>query len=95
MPIRKPWGTWNYYSFSIAPVKYDSVKTALKNASIECSSHYAKPLNREGFVKQFGYQPCPEAEYITSNERIISLPSHWHLTNQEVSTVIQTVISSL
>ena len=93
LPIRKLWGTWNYYSFSIAPVKHEIVKTALKLAGIECSSHYAKPLNREGFVKSYGYQSCPQAEYITSNERIISLPSHWHLSNEQVNTVITTILA--
>lgn len=95
LPIRKPWGTWNYYSFSIAPVNHESVKAALKDAGIEYSSHYAKPLNREGFVKQYGYQACPETEYITSNERVISLPSHWHLSNEQVNTVITTVLAAL
>jgi dTDP-4-amino-4,6-dideoxygalactose transaminase len=95
LPNRKPWGTWNYYSFSISPTKHENVKTELNNANIEYSSHYAKPLNREGFVKQFGYQSCPKAENITSQQRIISLPSHWHLTNEEVDTVIRTVINSI
>ena len=95
IPIRKPWGTWNYYSFSIAPHRQESVKTALEKAGIEYSSHYSKPLNREPFVKQYGYCSCPEAEYITAQGRIISLPSHWHLTNQEVDTVIKTVINSI
>jgi dTDP-4-amino-4,6-dideoxygalactose transaminase len=95
LPIRKPWGTWNYYSFSIAPVNYESVKAALKTADIEYSSHYAKPLNREGFVKQYGYQPCAEAEYITNQERVISLPSHWHLSNDQVNTVITTVLAAV
>ena len=95
LPIRKPWGTWNYYSFSIAPLQQERVKEALKAANIEYSSHYTKPLNREGFVKQYGYQLCPESEYITSNERIISLPSHWHMSNDEVNTVITTVLAAL
>jgi dTDP-4-amino-4,6-dideoxygalactose transaminase len=95
LPMRKSWGTWNYYSFSIAPVRHEDVKAALKEAGIECSSHYSKSLNREGFVKQYGYQPCPEAEYITSKGRIISLPSHWHLTNDEINRVIVTVLSAI
>jgi dTDP-4-amino-4,6-dideoxygalactose transaminase len=95
LPIRKSWGTWNYYSFSIAPVKHENIKVALKDAGIEYSSHYSKSLNHEGFVKQYGYQPCPEAEYITSNKRVISLPSHWHLTNEQVNTVITTVLSAI
>jgi dTDP-4-amino-4,6-dideoxygalactose transaminase len=95
LPIRKPWGTWNYYSFSIAPMRHEGVKAALQEAGIEYSSHYTKPLNREGFVKQFGYQPCPETEYITNQQRVISLPSHWHLTDEEIDTVTRTVINSL
>ena len=95
LPIRKEWGTWNYYSFSIAPHRQENVKQALKAAAIEFSSHYTRPLNREGFVKSYGYQPCPYAEYITNAERIISLPSHWHLTDEEVDTVITTVLAAL
>ena len=95
IPMRKDWATWNYYSFSLAPLRQDRVKAALKAADIEYSSHYARPLNREPFVKCYGYQLCPQAEYITNAERVISLPSHWHLTDEQVETVIQTVISSL
>lgn len=95
LPIRIPWGTWNYYSFSIAPMRHDRVKKALTEANIEYSSHYSRSLNREPFVKSYGYQPCPEAEKITNGERVISLPSHWHLNDKEVNKVIQTVISSL
>lgn len=95
LPIRKPWGTWNYYSFSIAPVRHDSVKKALALADIEYSSHYAKALNREDFVKSYGYQPCTETETLTNQHRIISLPSHWHLSNNEVNTVITTVLAAL
>lgn len=95
LPMRKPWGTWNYYSFSIAPQRQENVKAELKEANIEYSSHYSKPLNREPFVKQYGYCPCPQAEYIADKKRIISLPSHWHLTNDEVNTVISTVLNAM
>jgi dTDP-4-amino-4,6-dideoxygalactose transaminase len=95
LPLRQQWGTWNYYSFSIAPLRQDKVKAALKAADIEYSSHYTRSLNREPFVQCYGYQLCPQAEYITNAERVISLPSHWHLNDEQVETVIQTVISSL
>jgi len=95
LPIRKPWGTWNYYSFSIAPQRQENVKSALKEANIQYSSHYAKALNREDFVKSYGYQPCPTAENITNNQRVISLPSHWHLSDADVNVIIKTVMDSL
>lgn len=95
LPVRKPWGTWNYYSFSIATQQHENLKLALKSANIEYSSHYAKSLNREGFVKIYGYQPCPQAENITGNGRVISLPSHWHLSNDQVNTIIKTVLSAV
>ena len=95
LPIRIPWGTWNYYSFSISPKKADKVKAALTDKGIEYSSHYSNSLNREPFVKSYGYQPCPEAEKLTKNGSIISIPSHWHLTDKEVDTVVKTVINSL
>lgn len=95
MPSRLQWATWNYYSFSIAPKKSNKVKEALKENQIEISTHYAKSLNCEPFVKLYGYQSCPRAESITKNNRIISLPSHWHLTDKEIKKIIHTVISSL
>jgi dTDP-4-amino-4,6-dideoxygalactose transaminase len=95
LPIRLPWGTWNYYSFSIAPKKSEKVKAALTEAGIEYSTHYAQCLNREPFVKSYGFQPCPEAERLTKNQRVISLPSHWHLTNDEINKIIVTVLSAI
>jgi len=95
LPERMPWGTWNYYSFSISPHKSNKVKSALSDNNIEFSTHYARSLNCEPFVKSYGYQPCPKSEKITKNQSVISLPSHWHLTDKEVNTITQTVISSL
>ena len=92
MHVRTPWSDCQYYVFTIAPHDSDKVRAALTANGIEYRSHYDKPLHQEiAFSRYIEY--CPYAGSLTG--RIISLPNHWHLTDEQVDRVIQTVISAL
>jgi UDP-2-acetamido-2-deoxy-ribo-hexuluronate aminotransferase len=92
MHVRTPWSDCQYYVFTIAPTNHEAVKQALTANDIEHSSHYNTPLHKEiafGLYDEY----CPRASSLTG--RVISLPNHWHLTDEQVDRVIQTVISAL
>lgn len=84
---------YNWYVFPIITPNYDATCDALQNAQIGFSSHYKFPLHNELFASHWNTHGCPRSEFLTG--KIISLPSHTHLSNGEVDTVISTVLSAL
>ena len=92
MPQRNIECTHTNYVFPIAPKKPDLVRDALKINSIEFGCHYAKPVHQYTAYKDSTYY-APKASKLAG--RIISLPNHWHLTNDQIKQVIQAVKSAL
>jgi len=92
MPARNYLCTHTNYVFEIAPSNADTVRSALSEAGIEFASHYIKPIHH---LSAFPYYKdhCPKASSLAG--RCISLPNHWHLTANQVETVIQVVKLSL
>lgn len=82
----------NPYVSVIAPVDAARVRSALDTAGIEHRSHYDRPLNLEPQFDKFRY-PCPRAESYIG--RLISLPNHWHLRDDELDYIIHTVKSAI
>ena len=92
MHVRTDWCDCEYYVFTIAPKDPAKVKAALTAAGIEHSSHYDTPLHMEKAFSRYS-QPLKNAEHLAG--RVISLPCHWHLSDEQVQTVIETVQSSI
>jgi dTDP-4-amino-4,6-dideoxygalactose transaminase len=80
------------YVFPIAVNQIETTRLMLTLNDIEFGCHYEKPLHHyTAYRRDIDY--CPNASKLAG--RIISLPNHWHLTDDDVSKVIQTVKSSL
>jgi dTDP-3-amino-2,3,6-trideoxy-4-keto-D-glucose/dTDP-3-amino-3,4,6-trideoxy-alpha-D-glucose/dTDP-2,6-dideoxy-D-kanosamine transaminase len=77
-----------HYTFSIAPTDPERMRNMLSARGIGFSSHYLRPLTCEPVFKRY-YRKCEKAELL--EDRIISLPCHWHLTDDQVDKVIATV----
>jgi dTDP-4-amino-4,6-dideoxygalactose transaminase len=94
MPLSTDWRNqiFNPYVSVIAPQDPVSVRAALDAANIEHRSHYAVPLHMEPAFERYA-TPCPHAESLAG--RLISLPNHWHLRDDQVDTVIAVVQSAL
>jgi 3-dehydro-glucose-6-phosphate--glutamate transaminase len=84
---------YNWYVMPIVTNDYEKTCNYLKNAKINYSSHYKHPLHTQKFAKQWNQHQCVKSESLSG--KIISLPSHTHLTDEQVDYIIQTVISSL
>jgi dTDP-4-amino-4,6-dideoxygalactose transaminase len=84
---------YNWYVFPIVTPNYEKTCNSLRNAEIGFSSHYKFPLHNELFASQWNTHGCPHSKFLTG--KIISLPSHTHLSDDHVDTVITTVLAAV
>lgn len=92
MPLPTEWKSSTPYVSVIAPQDPSAMRSALDAAGIEHRSHYEFPLHMEEAFRCHRV-PCPRAESLAG--RLISLPNHWHLRDDQVDTVIAVVHSAL
>ena len=82
---------WHLYIIQLNTGNRDIFVEALREANIECSVHYI-PLHLFDFYQErYGYRvgdfPCAEAAF----ERVVSLPLHPGLTEDDIHTVINAI----
>ncbi len=83
--------SWHLYMIQLQNGDRDAFVDAMREENIECSVHYI-PLHLFDFYqKQYGYSvgDFPNAESVF--ERVVSLPLHPGLTENDVHTVIDTI----
>ena len=86
---------WHLYIIQLNTGNRDEFVATLREANIECSVHYI-PLHLFDFYQErYGYRvgdfPCAEAAF----ERVVSLPLHPGLTEEEIHIVIDTIRKTL
>lgn len=91
IPQRKDDERHVYHMYMIEVERRDDLLTFLKAQGISAKIHYPTPLHLQPASKALGYGPgdFPVAE--AQAGRIISLPVHQHLTDEEVNYVIRMV----
>ena len=82
---------WHLYIIQLNTGSRDKFVEALRETNIECSVHYI-PLHLFDFYQErYGYRdgdfPCAEAAF----ERVVSLPLHPGLTDEDIHTVISAI----
>ncbi len=82
---------WHLYIIQLQNGNRDAFVESLSEANIECSVHYI-PLHLFDFYQdQYGYQvgdfPCAESAF----ERVVSLPLHPGLTEEDIHIVIDAI----
>jgi dTDP-4-amino-4,6-dideoxygalactose transaminase len=92
MPMETEWRYTVPYVSVIAPPDAVAVRAALDAANIEHRSHYDLPLHMEPAFERYSL-PCPRAEHLAG--RLISLPNHRHLRDDQIDTIIATVLSAI
>lgn len=83
--------SWHLYMIQLQNVDRDAFVDSMREENIECSVHYI-PLHLFDFYqKQYGYSvgDFPYAESVF--ERVVSLPLHPGLTENDIHTVIDTI----
>ena len=86
---------WHLYIIQLQTGTRDAFVESLSDANIECSVHYIPLHLFEFYQEQYGYRvgdfPCAEAAF----ERVVSLPLHPGLTEEEIHIVIDTIRKTL
>ncbi len=83
--------SWHLYIIQLPPGEREGFIGTLRETNIECSVHYIPLHLFEFYQKQYGYCigdfPCAEAAF----ERVVSLPLHPGLTEEEIHIVIDAI----
>lgn len=87
---------WAQYTI-VLPENIDREKIIeqMKNADIPTMIYYAKPMHMQGAFEYLGYK---DNDFMVAKEisnRVLSLPMHPYLTNEEIETISQTLILSI
>jgi len=95
MPVDPPEDECVYHQFVIYMNNRNAVMTQLANREIETTIHYPKPLHLQPAYSSFGYPRCsfPLAE--RASERVLSLPIHPEMTDEQVSYVANAVVEAV
>lgn len=82
-------GKGNYHLFVITTPHRDKLRAHLAEKDIPTLIHYPVPLHRHPAFAEFSPDRCPNAEQLCS--RVLSLPMHAFLAENDVEKVISTV----
>ena len=87
--------SWAQYTIRLENAELrDKVQAALKAAGIPAMVYYPRPMHAQTAFKALGFQrPCPNAT--TLCERVLSLPMHPYITDEDIKSVCQTIIEAL
>lgn len=82
-----------YHLFTIQSDRRDSLQQSLAAREIDCGVHYPIPLHLQPAFSALGYHQgdFPISERLA--RRVLSLPMHPHLTDNEVKRVTDTLVS--
>jgi UDP-2-acetamido-2-deoxy-ribo-hexuluronate aminotransferase len=92
MPERIMYALPTNYVFVVAPKNPEILKTFLSLYNVEFASHYEKPVHHyTAYKTDIDY--CPFASSLAG--RIISIPNHWHLTDDQVAQITEIIKNSV
>jgi dTDP-4-amino-4,6-dideoxygalactose transaminase len=91
VPPRAPNIKHTYHLYMLRVERRDELLAALGDRGIEAKIHYPTPLHLQPAAASLGYRPgdFPMAE--ADAKRMISLPAHQHLTDEEIDYTIEAV----
>lgn len=81
--------SWSQYTIQVE--QRDAVRARLLAAGIPSAVYYPRTMQHQSAFAAIGHlqQPCPVAERLT--ERVLSLPMHPYLTDEEIEQVARTI----
>jgi dTDP-4-amino-4,6-dideoxygalactose transaminase len=95
LPAEMPYSGHVYHLYVVQAADRDALRNRLLAAGIETGLHYPIPLHLQQAYSQLGYRPgsFPVAE--AASRRILSLPMHPELTDEQVDYVASVLVESL
>lgn len=87
--------SWAQYTIRLEDKQQrDSLQASLKGKGIPSMVYYPKPMHQQtAFAGNEGNRPCPTATRLS--ERVLSLPIHPYITEEEIAEVIDGVLEFL
>jgi dTDP-4-amino-4,6-dideoxygalactose transaminase len=86
--------SWAQYTVRFADrAQRDAVQAALKAASIPAMVYYPKPMHLQTALAGSSARPCPVATSLC--DRVLSLPLHPYMTDEQIESVCTAVINAL
>ena len=81
--------SWAQYTIQVE--QRDALRSKLLEAGIPSAVYYPRTMQRQSAFAAIGHlqQPCPVADRLT--ERVLSLPMHPYLTDEEMELVARTI----
>lgn len=95
VPYIEPFNVSAYAQYTVQLDDRDEIRLALKELGIPTAIHYPIPLNKQPIMSQYldSAQELPISE--TTSERVLSLPFHPYLTEQDVRKLTDDLLGLL
>ncbi len=90
LPQERKNGEHAYHLFVIEVDRRDELRDYLKANNVECLVHYPIPIHKQECCKEYNAVSLPKTELLAN--RILSIPIHPYLTEDEVKTVCHHII---
>lgn len=92
-PYIEPFNTSVYAQYTIQVDNRDEVRNKLKEAGVPTAVHYPMPLHKQPVFAEYSHFDLPFSEQISS--RVVSLPMHAYLTQNDMDIIIKCLNNSL
>jgi dTDP-4-amino-4,6-dideoxygalactose transaminase len=95
LPSEPAWAHSCYHQFVVRSNRRDIIRESLLMNQIECGIHYPLPIHLQPACQQLGYRvgDFPMSEQFA--DTVLSLPMHPHLTERDVTRVVDVVRAAL
>jgi dTDP-4-amino-4,6-dideoxygalactose transaminase len=95
LPVEMPWGEHVYHLYVVQADDRESLRQVLTAAGIESGLHYPVPLHLQEAYAGLGDKKgaFPVSEQVSS--RLLSLPMHPYITNEEIDRVASVLSEAL
>lgn len=82
-----------YHTFTIQCEARDALKTFLEEEGIETKIHYPIPIHMQPAAKDLDYLPGDFPRVETQAKRILSIPIHQHLSEEQIDYVANKILA--
>lgn len=93
IPYRRPGVRHVFHLYMVRAQRRDDLLKHLLAHGVEAKIHYPVPVHLQPAARQLGYRAGDFPRCEEDCRRIITLPAHQHLTQQEIEYTIETVFS--
>lgn len=88
-PVEKPYEKSVYHTFVVLAERRDELKNFLQSVGVGTAIHYPLPIHKQDVAKELQADSYPNTEY--QAQRIISLPIHQDLAEEQIAYVIEQI----